>query len=90
MKHIAIHMKTPGYYMKVFTVFVYKVPPKRRFLQEPHDVTSQKTPFLMHSVSSKILTSRVLVYFFMFIISFYLQSVLVQSTNCVKPYTTVA
>jgi hypothetical protein len=21
------------------------VPPKRRFLQEPHDVTSQKTPF---------------------------------------------
>jgi hypothetical protein len=21
------------------------MPPKRRFLQEPHDVTSQKTPF---------------------------------------------
>jgi hypothetical protein len=23
------------------------VPPKRRFLQEPHDVTSQKTPFFV-------------------------------------------
>jgi hypothetical protein len=24
-----------------------QVPPKRRFLQEPHDVTSQKTPFFI-------------------------------------------
>jgi hypothetical protein len=36
-----------------------KVPPKRRFLQEPHGVTSQKTPFfIVTAVKTSDLTKR--------------------------------
>jgi hypothetical protein len=38
------------------------VPPKRRFLQEPHGVTSKKTPFFIVTV---VKTSN-LIYFFEF------------------------
>jgi hypothetical protein len=31
-----------------------QVPPKRRFLQEPHGVTTQKTPFFKHSAAAAI------------------------------------
>jgi hypothetical protein len=34
----------------VTLIMEWYVPPKRRFLQEPHGVTSQKTPFFNHIV----------------------------------------
>jgi hypothetical protein len=34
-----------------------QVPPKRQFLQEPHGVTSQKTPFFSVVPSSQILVT---------------------------------
>jgi hypothetical protein len=40
-------------------VFLRQVPPKRRFLQEPHGVTTQKTPFfIVTAVKTSNLTSN--------------------------------
>jgi hypothetical protein len=32
------------------------IPPKRRFLQEPHSVTSQKMPFFINYISCSLQT----------------------------------
>jgi hypothetical protein len=35
-----------------------QVPPKRRFLQEPHGVTTQKTPFFNEAVVTRVAINR--------------------------------
>jgi hypothetical protein len=35
-------------------VVLRQVPPKRRFLQEPHGVTTQKTPFFLHKLVTEV------------------------------------
>jgi hypothetical protein len=46
----------------IFVTLMKEVPPKRRFLQEPHGVTTQKTPFfIVTAVKTSNLTNTILV-----------------------------
>jgi hypothetical protein len=73
------------------------VPPKRQFSQDPHGATSQKMALFIVTTVKSYITFRVssmlasleqtCQWRFLFVIPFYLQSVLVHSANCVKTCT---